>query len=62
MSKGRILLLVLMALAMVIAAIATWGSIGSVTLVFCLILMGLSLLWQRCMINRDDYDDYQTDV
>lgn len=62
MSKGRILLLVLMALAMVIAAIATWGSIGSVTLVFCLILMGLSLLWQRCMINRDDYDDYQPDV
>ena len=60
MSRGRILLLVLMAVAMLAAAILTWGSIGSVALVFCLILMGLSLLWQKVMTNRDE-DYFQTE-
>lgn len=60
MSKGRIILLVLMAVAMLAVAILTWGSIGSLTLVFCLILMSLSLLWQKCMTNRDE-DYFQSE-
>lgn len=62
MSKGRILFLIVFALVLLIVAIATWGSIGSLTLIFCLILMGLSLLWQWSVYTRDENtEDYQND-
>ena len=54
MSRGRIILLIVMAAVMLAAAILTWGSVGSLTLVFCLILMGLSVLHQHFITNRDD--------
>ncbi|MBQ3503067.1 MAG: hypothetical protein IJA75_00005 [Oscillospiraceae bacterium] len=62
MSKGRILFLILFALALLTVAILTWGSIGSMTLIFCLILMGLSLLWHWSVYTRDENcEDYQKD-
>ena len=60
MSPLRIVILVILALVMLIITVLTWGSIGSVALVFCLILMGLSLLWQKVMTNRDE-DYFQTE-
>ena len=54
MSTVRKILLVLLAAVLLIVAILTWGSIGSVAMVFCLILMGLSLLYRHFMIDRDD--------
>ena len=60
MSKGRILILALLALGLLVGAIATWGSVGSIALVFCLILMGLSLLHQWSLYVRDENtEDYQ---
>ena len=61
MSKGRILLLTAVALAMLVTAILTWGSIGSATLIFCLILMGLGVVKILVMDAWDDYDDYRSD-
>ena len=60
MSPLRITILVVLALVMLVVAILTWGSIGSITMIFCLILMGLSLLWQRFMTNRDE-DYFQSE-
>ena len=56
MSTWRILLLVILAAAMLIVAILTWGSVGSLTLIFGLIMMGLGLLYQHFLTNRDDSD------
>ena len=60
MSPLRITILAILALGMLVVAILTWGSIGSITMIFCLILMGLSLLWQRFMTNRDE-DYFQSE-
>ena len=54
MSAVRKILLILLAAVLLIVAIVTWGSVGSVAMVFCLILMGLSLLYRHFMIDRDD--------
>ena len=54
MSPLRITILAVLALGMLVVAILTWGSIGSIVMIFCLILMGLSLLYQHFLINRDD--------
>ena len=61
MSKGRMVILIILALAMLITAILTWGSIGSATLIFCLILMGLGVVKILVMDAWDDYDDYRSD-
>ena len=50
----RITILVVLALGMLVVAILTWGSIGSIVMIFCLILLGLSLLYQHFITNRDD--------
>ena len=47
-------LLVVLAVGMATVGILTWGSIGSMAMVFCLILMGLSQLYQHFITNRDD--------
>lgn len=54
MTPKRIAILVILAIVMLVMAVATWGSIGSMAMVFCLILMGLSLLYQHFITNRDD--------
>ena len=54
MSTGRKILLVLLAVLLLMVAILTWGSVGSLTSVLCLILMGLSLLYNRFINNRED--------
>ena len=51
-------LLCVLTLALVLVAVLTWGSIGSAALVFCLIMMGASLLYQHFLTNNDS-DDYQ---
>ena len=52
----RTAVLVILALVMVIVAIVTWGSAGSLIMVFCLIMMGLGLLYSHFLTNRDDSD------
>ena len=52
----RTALLVILALVMVIVAIVTRGSVGSLIMVFCLIMMGLGLLHSHFLTNRDDSD------
>ena len=52
------LLLPLLAAVMIWVMVATWGSIGSVVMAFCLISMGSALLYQR-FLNRDDPDFYE---
>ncbi len=54
MSPLRITILAILALGMLVVAILTWGSIGSIVMIFCLILLGLSLLYQHFITNRDD--------
>ena len=54
MSPLRIAILVILAVVMLVVAILTWGSVGSLVMVLCLILMGLSLLYNHFIINRDD--------
>ena len=55
MISWRTVVLVILALVMVTVAILTWGSPGSLVMVFCLIMMGLGLLHQH-FLNRDDSD------
>ena len=52
----RKLFLAALAAGMLITAIATWGSIGSIAMVFGLLLMGAGLLYQRFLTNREDND------
>lgn len=61
MSTPRKLLLVLLAAFLVAVTLLTWGSIGSITMLLCLMLMGASLLYQHFLTNRDG-DDYQMDL
>ena len=53
-------LLLVVAALMLAVAIATWGSVGSVALIFGLIMMGLSLVYQHFLTNRED-NDYDID-
>ena len=57
----RRILLLGFALLLAIVAIATWGSIGSAALIFCLLMMGASLLYQHFLTNREN-DDWQFDM
>ncbi len=58
MGKVRRIVLTLLAVALVIGAICTWGSIGSVLLIACLLVLGGALLYQHFVNNWDnsDYD------
>ena len=59
MSRGRIVLLGVLAAVLLIVAIATWGSLGSAVCVYGLIMMGASLIYQRFLTHRseDDFTD-----
>ena len=50
----RKLLLAMLLVSTVTVILVTWGSIGSIVMIFCLILLGLSLLYQHFITNRDD--------
>ena len=58
---GPTILLVLLAAVLLTVSILTWGSVGSAVLIFCLIMMGCSLLYQKFLTNQDD-DDFRTDL
>ena len=58
MSRGRIILLAVLALALLTAAIATWGSLGSAVCVYGLIMMAAALIYQRFLTHREE-DDFQ---
>ena len=58
MSRVRVALLVVLAAALLITAIVTWGSLGSAVLVFCLIMGSAGVLYQRFLTHRDE-DDFQ---
>ena len=57
----RRILLIIFALILAITAIATWGSIGSAVMVFCLLMMGASLLYQHFMTNQEN-DDWNMEL
>ena len=60
MAKWQIILLAALAVVLLVVTIATWGSMGSVMTGFCLLLMGLALLYRHFLIDRDG-EDYQMD-
>ena len=53
MKNWRLILLILMALALAVLVILTWGSVGSAICTYSLIMMGAALLFKRFLINRD---------
>ena len=53
--------LLFLAAALVLAIIATWGSIGSIILLFCLVMLVCSVLYQKFVTNREN-DDFQSEV
>lgn len=54
MSKVQIILLVIVALGLLTLALTTWGSVGSVLCVFCLIIMVAALLFRKFVLDRDE--------
>ena len=56
MKSWRTIVLAVLALVMAAVAILTWGSVGSLIMVFCLIMMGMGLLYSHFLTNRDDSD------
>ena len=60
MSWIRIAALVILAAALLLAAVCTWGSLGSAVCVYCLIIMAAALLWQRFLNHRNE-DDFIED-
>ena len=60
MSWVRIAALVILAAALLLAAVCTWGSLGSAVCVYCLIIMAAALLWQRFLNHRNE-DDFIED-
>ena len=61
MGKIQKFLIILVALALVLITILTWGSIGSIMTAFCLILMAGALLL-RWHFDRHDPDDFRFDL
>ena len=56
----RKILLIALALVLITVMLTTWGSIGSVVMLFCLLLMGAAMLYQHLLTNREE-DDWQTE-
>ena len=52
--------LIALVLAMTVVIVRTWGSLGSAVLVFCLIMMAASLVYQKFLTNRDE-DDFRSE-
>ena len=60
MSWVKIAALVVLAAVLLIAALCTWGSLGSAVCIYCLIIMGAALLYQRFLNHRNE-DDFIED-
>ena len=60
MSWVRIAALGILAAALLIAAVCTWGSLGSAVCCYCLIVMAAALLYQRFLNHRNE-DDFIED-
>ena len=60
MSRVKIAALAILAAVLIIAAICTWGSLGSAVCVYGLIIMGAALLYQRFLNHRNE-DDFSED-
>ena len=56
----RTILLAVLAALMLAASLLTWGSVGALVLLFGLVMMAASLLYQRFLTNRED-DTFQED-
>ena len=56
MSWVKIAALVILAAVLLIAAICTWGSLGSAVCVYGLIMMAAALLYQRFLNHRNEDD------
>ena len=60
MSRLQKLLLSALILGLLAFIALTWGSVGSAILVFCLVMAGAALLYQRFLNNHDeDYWDME---
>lgn len=53
-------ILAALALGMLVVCILTWGSLGSMALVFCLIMMAASLAYQYFLTLRNE-DTFQSE-
>ena len=61
MGKGRIFLLVLLAIAITTLMLVTWGSMGSALCAFLLIIMVAALLYRKFVLERDE-DTFDWDI
>ena len=61
MGKFQIILLVAVALGLLVLALTTWGSVGSILCIFCLIIMVAALLYRKLVLDRDD-DDFKMEL
>ena len=61
MSKFQITLISVIAMVLLVLTITTWGSVGSILCTFCLIIMGVALLFRKFVLERDD-DDFKMEL
>lgn len=61
MSRFQVILLSVIALVLLILTVTTWGSVGSILCTFCLIIMGVALLFRKFVLERDD-DDFKMEL
>ena len=61
MSKFQITLISVIALVLLVLTITTWGSVGRILCTFCLIIMGVALLFRKFVLERDD-DDFKMEL
>ena len=54
MSKLQIILLSLVAVAVTVLMLATWGSVGSILCAFLLIIMVAAVLYRKFVLERDE--------
>jgi len=53
-SKLQIILLSLVAVAVTVLMLATWGSVGSILCAFLLIIMVAAVLYRKLVLDRDE--------
>ena len=54
MSKLQIILLSLVAIAVTVLMLTTWGSVGSILCAFLLIIMVAAVLYRKLVLDRDE--------
>ena len=58
MESLRRIIPIVLAAALLILAVLTWGSVGSAVCTYCLIMMGAAILVKRFLIDRDE-DEFE---